>query len=92
MKTTRIGKSEICFDGIETRGVLAGAYRNGKEVFLTHLTFVLGYGDSASDVRTGCRQPVDNIADGYSNPDGHALRPTCPTCAKVWDRLQGSAA
>lgn len=88
MKTTRIGKNEISYDLIQTRGVLGGAYVNIDRACLTHLVFLKAGPEYNSDIRTGCRQNVDNMVDECCAPARHGERPTCPTCAKVWDRLQ----
>lgn len=86
--TYRSGRKTVQFDRIQTRGVLAGAYR-GKDTAVrpthTHLVFVLG-DDEWHDI--ACRQPLDNIVDRY----GHTIaelraRPTCPTCGPKYDKL-----
>ena len=71
----------------ETRGVLAGAYR-GKDIearaLLTHLYF-------PETGRSGCRQPGDRLVDEYGHTARElASRPTCPVCAKRWDRLEAA--
>lgn len=83
-------KAPLVFDEIHTRGVLAGAYR-GKRAELEGAKTHLVYRHQGVDVRTGCRQPLYHIADQYSafsEEELHA-RPTCPTCAKKWDKLKG---
>lgn len=70
----------------QTRSVLAESYK-GKSVarrpLLTHLVFI----EDGIEAKSGCRQPVDNLADEYSDVEGNSKRPTCPTCAKKWDKL-----
>ena len=73
----------------QTRSVLGECYK-GKSVsrrpLLPHLVHLDEHG---SEVKTGCRQPVDNLADVFSDPEGNDKRPTCSTCARKWDKLQG---
>jgi hypothetical protein len=85
----RSGRLSLDYDHVETRGVLAGAYRARKfdqsEEFLTHLVFV---DERGSSLRTGCRQPVDNMADIYSaSMEESGEKPKCPTCAKKWEKI-----
>ena len=87
-RTLKIGKQTVTYTHTQTRGVLAGVYRGSdKRNELTHMVFCDGDNEW---VRTGCRQPVDNMADSYSGSDEDlAQAPTCPTCAKRWAKLQG---
>jgi hypothetical protein len=67
-----------------TVGVVAGAYK-GKSVseraLLTHLVEE----DSGESM---CRIPASHLCDRYAHTDEElAARPTCPTCAKKWDKL-----
>lgn len=89
----------VCMTTYQTRQVLGGAYRGrdvGSRPLLTHLVLresVWNVGNQVhqdQDVKSGCRQPVDNLADEYSDPEGNDKRPTCPTCARKWDKLQGT--
>jgi len=84
--TFRSGRLVVDYDHVETRGVLAGAYR-GRDIEarpnLTHLVFV---GPTGSELRTGCR--VDNLVDTYGHDRAFlASRPTCPTCAAKWEKI-----
>ena len=87
--TLRSGSKSVDFDRIETRGVLAGAYRGRRrspEQELTHLVFIRA-GDSFG-FATGCRQPLDNMVDPYGHTAAQKReRPTCPTCAAKYDRI-----
>jgi hypothetical protein len=72
----------------ETRGVLAGAYVNEKTL-LTHLC------DTEDQVKVDeamCGR-AKNLCDvgGLPRAQWYA-RPTCPRCAKHWDRLSAEAA
>ncbi len=74
---------------LETRHVLAGAYRGRQEerVTLTHAVVVDA--DERS-VRTLCRQPVDRMGDTYGeSAEELAMPPTCPRCLERWTKLQG---
>lgn len=68
---------------VQTRFVLAGAYRGKDRVELTHLV----------RVETGnaiCRKAL-NMCDEYgSTPEQLRTRPTCPACAKRWDKINGA--
>jgi len=82
----RSGRLALDYDHVETRGVLAGAYR-GKDFSVrptyTHLVFV---GPRGEERGTGCR--VDNLVDTYGHDEAFLRsRPTCPTCAKKWDKI-----
>lgn len=79
----RLAKVPPEYTSTETRGVLGGAYKGKERELLTHLVFLKG----DDEIGVGCRQPLGNIADHYSNPKGNSAKPTCPTCAKVYDRL-----
>lgn len=86
----RSGRMQVDYDHVETRGVLGGAYLprhlDEDRPTLTHLVFV-GPDDSFG-LRTGCRQPIDNMVDTYgASEEESAARPTCPTCAKKWDKI-----
>lgn len=76
---------------LETRYVLAGAYRGrdiNERALLTHAIIVQGE-PPGDEVRVLCSQPLDHIADYYSStPEEAALPPTCATCLKRWERLQ----
>jgi len=88
--TFRSGRLSVDYDHVETRGVLAGAYRGrdiGERATMTHLVFV-GPPPREEDLRTGCQQPVDNMADVYSvSVEESAERPSCPACAKKWEKI-----
>lgn len=78
-------KEPLDFDEVHTRGVLAGAYAGRERTRLTHMV----YRREGVDVRVGCRQPLYNMADEYAGTEKELRsRPTCPTCARKWDRLQ----
>jgi hypothetical protein len=64
---------------IETRGVLAGAYRSRKSLgdALTHSVEIDAEGNEVRALCSG-RVKVENIADKYSGDT--ARRPTCPHC------------
>ena len=72
----------------ETRSVLAGAYKAGRknlQITLTHLALVDGGNDEAICGR------APNLADRFAMTDAErAARPTCPKCARVWDREHAS--
>lgn len=90
-KTTKIGKQVIEYTHTQTRELLAGSYR-GRDiedrVTRTHLVFCNGNDEW---VRTGCRQPVERMADsGASSEEDLAAVPTCPTCAKRYHKLHGT--
>lgn len=76
----------------QTRGVLAGAYRgrnDGERSNLTHLVNVATDGESSL-----CRRVKPGMmADEFSASSTEDLqaRPTCPYCAKKWDKLFGVA-
>jgi hypothetical protein len=83
-RTLRQNPRGIEFDSFETREVLAGVYRGRRQSELTHLVYLR----ERVDVATGCRQPLGHLADRYSlDPGAEHARPTCPTCARKWDRL-----
>ena len=72
------------YDRVETRGVLAGAYRGAERAQLTHLVYMVG----GSDLRSGCRQPLRHLADTYSVSEAEAAaRPTCPMCARKFETV-----
>ncbi len=75
---------------LETRGVLAGAYRGAdleERSLLTHS--VICEGDR--DIRTLCSQPVDHVVDSYGySEEEKAQAPTCPTCRPRWEKLSRS--
>jgi hypothetical protein len=74
---------------LETRGVLGGAYRGRLDDRTTRTHAVVVDGDPPGrEVRVLCRQPLENIADYYSEPKGHAAPPTCPRCLERWEKLQ----
>jgi hypothetical protein len=52
--------------------------------FLTHLVF---RGPNEVWIQSGCRQPMDNLADECLA--GLDSRPTCPSCAKKYDKIKG---
>jgi hypothetical protein len=73
---------------IETRAVLAGAYReNNPKSFLTHAVEV---SDAGRTERVLCsRVKLDSMCDLYGLPESeHYARPTCPVCAKRWDKAR----
>lgn len=63
-----------------TLPVLAGAYKGrASGAVLTHL------GESSGTASCG---KASKLADQYAlTPDERAARPTCPRCAKRWDKL-----
>ena len=86
----RRGRKEFDFDKIQTRGVLAGAYR-GKDIaarpLKTHIVFI-NVADDPFGSSVGCRQPLDNIVDQYGYTVAQLReRPTCEACAKKYDEL-----
>lgn len=84
-KKFKIGKNEFEFTHTHTLGVLGGAYADQSlKALRTHLVFCNG----DSQVRVACRQPIENLVDEHGAEDINA-RPSCPTCAKKWDRLYG---
>jgi hypothetical protein len=67
----------------QTREVLAGAYVRKNPVCLTHLVEVDADG---FEIKTMCSKvKLDSICDSYGS-DVEA-KPTCPTCARKWDKL-----
>jgi len=81
----------------QTRQVLGACYKGRRaalDIARTHLVFLEPVMNPHLHVlqdveqKTGCRQPVDNLADSGSDPEGNDKRPTCPTCARKWDKLQ----
>ena len=78
---------------VQSRYVLGACYK-GKSVsertLLTHLVYVNVYDSgNSNDIATGCREPLDNMADRFSNLVENDKRPTCKTCAKKWDKIKG---
>ena len=76
---------------MRSRYVLGECYK-GRSVsdrtLLTHLVFMNARdGGGTDDVAVGCREPLDNMADCFSNLVENDKRPTCPTCARKWDKL-----
>ena len=92
----RSGRMRVDYDDTSTRYVLAGAYHGrdiGNRELLTHLVFMKGDGELLRDVRTACSQDVDNVADLYSvTPGEEHARPTCPRCAKAFDKIYSERA
>jgi hypothetical protein len=95
MATFKLSKKRnIEYVDVITVGVLAGVYRGGlkcelesgegKRHFLTHLVFRR---DHEIWMEAGCRQPLDNLADECLA--GLHSRPTCPVCAKKYDKIKG---
>lgn len=70
----------------QTRGVLAGAYIKKNPVFLTHLVEV---DEDGAETKTLCSKvKLDSICDAYAGSvEDLARRPTCPTCARKFDKL-----
>lgn len=70
----------------ETRGVLAGAYRAGRErkVLLTHLCDT-----DAHDEAALCGKAPNLVDCGGMTTEELLARPTCPRCAARWDKVQG---
>lgn len=68
---------------LETRGVLAGAYRAGglDRTLLTHSVFVFGGGGEV--VACG----VENVVDGLAAPQAAKDCPSCKRCQRTWMRL-----
>jgi len=79
------------FQSVQTLGVLGGAYKGkdiGERALLTHIAFISAEGYT---IRTGCAVKADNLVDEYAHAeDERTSRPTCPTCAKKWDKIQAS--
>jgi hypothetical protein len=73
---------------IETREVLAGAYRTGHAAsMLTHAVVMHFIGGIWSDVEVLCRRvSFDSLADCYSGVD-RTSEPTCPSCRAAVKRL-----
>ena len=69
---------------LETRAVLAGAYRASLASTLTHLVEVDEPGGEVIRV-WGCVK-ADNVADAEA--DDRTARPTCPKCAARFDRAR----
>lgn len=68
---------------VETRAVLAGAYRGGVRACRTHAVFIMADGSE----HCGCRVPVDSLADEFALGEAERRqRPTCKTCARRWAR------
>jgi hypothetical protein len=69
----------------QTREVLAGAYVSKKNpTYLTHLAEV---NDNGTETRVMCSKvDIDHLVDSYGQDV--TLKPTCPICARKWDRLQ----
>jgi hypothetical protein len=71
----------------QTRYVLAAAYKGkdiGERALLTHTAVV----DDGREVRTLCRQPVENLVDEYGMTSEELVsEPTCKTCAKRWKKF-----
>ena len=74
---------------VETRGVLAGAYRGGMRALLTHAVELDGEG---REVRVLCsRVTLDSLADPYAlNDEQRQGPPTCPTCLARRARAQAA--
>lgn len=92
MRTFKSGRMVVEFSGVQTRQVLAGAYRGkdiGERTLLTHLVFVREVPDSdyVNDVRAGCAIDVERLVDQCgAEPEGTA--PTCPTCLAKWSKVR----
>lgn len=74
-----------------TAGVSCGAYSRARlsgEQYLTHLAWVAA-DDAGHVVKGGC----SNVKRENIHPDPTTYtqdRPTCPVCARKWDRLQAA--
>jgi len=79
---------------VHTRAVLAGAYR-GRDIAerVTH-THLVALTDRDSEDKVGCSGvEADALVDQYGHSDEELrARPTCPTCAKKWDRRKAGVA
>lgn len=76
---------------LETRHVLAGAYRGrdiSERALLTHSILVDGVHPDGTELRVLCGQPLEHMADAYSHPDMIDEAPTCPRCLLRWEKLQ----
>lgn len=70
----------------ETRAVLAGAYKGSRVSLASTLTHLAINGVGA------CNKKL-NLADSYAlSETERAGRPTCPKCAKKWDKLNAGKA
>lgn len=70
----------------ETREVLAGAYKGrsvSRRVLLSHLADVSLPGDAVAL----CGRAPNLVDAGGMGVGGLDARPTCPRCAKLWDKL-----
>ena len=73
---------------LQTRGVLAGAYRaSDPKSFLTHAVIVDAEGRELAVV---CKRvKLDSIADEYALPEVERNeRPSCTYCQPTWDASQ----
>lgn len=67
---------------IETRSVLAGAYKGSRVSLVSTLTHL------AINGLGHCNKKL-NLADSFAlNEIERAARPTCPKCAAKWDKIQ----
>ena len=73
----------------ETRSVLAGAYRGGKSVPLTHLVDVEADAPDGFEWKVVCGRAV-HVADSFAGD--RTARPSCPRCAAKWDKLRAAGA
>lgn len=66
---------------VETRAVLAGAYRGGRASLKTTLSHTVEVDDAGRARRVLCNDvALDSIADRHAaDPDA---KPTCPRCVK----------
>jgi len=73
----------------QTREVLAGAYRGRSVSDRTLLSHLVDTEDPQERAMCGRVKP-DQIADEYSRVESERYaRPSCPACAKKWDKLVG---
>lgn len=73
---------------IETRAVLAGAYKSSAKNLLTH---VVEISDDGCDGNALCKRVLpDHLADKFSLTETERNeRPTCPRCGGIWDKRHG---
>lgn len=78
----------------QSRYVLGECYKGrsvSERTLLTHLVYMNAReGGETEDIATGCREPIDNVSDCFSNLEENDKRPTCKTCARKWDKLKGN--
>lgn len=70
-----------------TLGLLGAAYKGGRASLKSTLAHLL---IEPSDAKAACGQRADHLVDEQAY-ESYELqyRPTCPRCAKRWDKLNG---